>query len=178
MVSAEIAQWMEQGGPAVTTAVSAYGAAVLTRTTDAAADSTVSAGQRILQAVWRRRDVAGRAELEQVVKEAVDEDSDAYTTAALSRILKQALQDDVELREERAGLLPAQAAGGVPITAASEHSIAAQHIGTAISGHVVLPPRMPCGRHSGRRRLREPRICRRPVCASGARRNWPGCAAP
>ncbi|MEU6818575.1 hypothetical protein [Streptomyces sp. NPDC046860] len=141
MVSVEIAQWVEQAGPAVSAAVSAYGAAVLTRTTDAAADSTVGVGQRILQAVWRRRDDAGRAELEQVVDEAVEEDSEAYTTAVLGRILKRALQDDAELREELAGLPPSPAVGGVTVTAAGERSIAAQHIGTAITGDGHTPPR-------------------------------------
>ncbi|QIY56650.1 hypothetical protein HEP86_21585 [Streptomyces sp. RPA4-5] len=141
MVSAEMVQFVQQAGPAVTAAVSAYGAAVLTRAQDAAADATVGLGQRILQAVWRRGDEAGRAELERVVDEAVDEQDDAYTTAVLSRILKRALQDDRELREELAALLPAPAAGTVTITASGERSIAAQHIGTAITGDGPTPPR-------------------------------------
>ncbi|MFF9396986.1 hypothetical protein [Streptomyces griseoluteus] len=141
MVSQEIALWVEQAGPAVTAAVSAYGTAVLTRAQDAAADATVGVGQRILQAVWRRRDEAGRAELEQVVDEAVEEDSEAYTTAVLSRMLKRALLDDDQLRQELTALLPAPAAGAVTITAAGERSIAAQHIGTAITGDGHTPPR-------------------------------------
>ncbi|MEU3988046.1 hypothetical protein [Streptomyces platensis] len=134
-------QFVQQAGPAVTAAVSAYGAAVLTRAQDAAANATVGLGQRILQAVWRRGDEAGRAELERVVDEAVDEQDDAYTTAVLSRLLKRALQDDRELREELTALLPAPAAGTVTITASGERSIAAQHIGTAITGDGHTPPR-------------------------------------
>lgn len=140
-MSAEIAQWAQQAGPVVTAAVTAYGAAVLTRAQDAAADATVGVGQRILQAVWRRGDEVGRAELESVVDEAVDEQDDLYTTAVLVRLLRRALQDDRELQEELTALLPAPAAGTVTITASGERSIAAQHIGTAITGDGHTPPR-------------------------------------
>lgn len=132
-------QLVGQAGPAVTAAVGAYGAAVLTRTQDAAADATVSLGQRILQLVWRHRDEAGQAELERVVGEAVDEQDDAYSTAVLSRFLKHALQDDPALREELSAVLPAGST--VTITASGERSIAAQHIGTAITGDAQTPPR-------------------------------------
>ncbi|MER6531956.1 hypothetical protein [Streptomyces sp. NPDC001508] len=142
MVSGEIVQWVQQAGPAVTAAVGAYGAAVLTRTQDPAADATVSLGQRILQAVWRRGNEAGRAELERVVDEAADEQDDSYTAAVLGRLLKRALQDDPELRDELTALLPAPAAGTVNITASGERSIAAQRIGTAITGDGHTPPRL------------------------------------
>ncbi|WP_405907788.1 hypothetical protein OG742_23205 [Streptomyces sp. NBC_00828] len=141
MVSAEIVQWVEQAGPAVTAAVSAYGATVLTRAHDAAADATVGLGQRILQAMWRRRDESGRTELERVVHEAADEQDDAYTRTVLSRLLKRALREDPELRDELAAMLPAPAAGTVNITAAGERSIAAQDIGTAITGDGHILPR-------------------------------------
>ncbi len=132
-------QLVEQAGPAVTAAVGAYGAAVLTRAQDAAAEATVGLGQRILQLVWRRGDETGRTELERVVGEAADEQDDAYSTAVLGRLLRRALQDDPGLREEVSALLPAPAA--VTITAAGERSIAAQHIGTAITGDGHTPPR-------------------------------------
>ncbi|MEY2246609.1 hypothetical protein AB8A21_27370 [Streptomyces sp. BF23-18] len=140
-MSAEIAQLVGQAGPAVTAAVGAYGAAVLTRAQDAAADATVGLGQRILQLVWRRRDEAGRAELERVVGEAADEQDDAYSTTVLSRLLKRALQDDPALREELAAVLPAPAPGTVNVAASGERSIAAQHIGTAITGDGHTAPR-------------------------------------
>ncbi|MER7404296.1 hypothetical protein ABT373_17810 [Streptomyces sp. NPDC000070] len=132
---------MEQAGPYLTAAVGAYGAAVLTRTQDVAADATVGLGQRILQLVWRRGDEAGRAELERVVDEAADERDDAYSVAVMSRLLRRALQDDPGLREELSALLPAPAADAVTITASGERSIAAQHIGTAITGDGHTPPR-------------------------------------
>lgn len=141
MANAEIVQWVQQAGPAVTAAVSAYGAAVLTRAEDVAADSTVGLGQRILQAVWRRRDDAGQAELERVVDEAVDEQDDTYTTAVLSRLLKRVLQDDPELRAELSAMMPTPASGTVTITASGARSIAGQHIGIAITGDGHTPPR-------------------------------------
>ncbi|MCT9112993.1 hypothetical protein N4G69_47010 [Streptomyces mirabilis] len=133
-MDAEIVQLVGQAGPAVTAAVGAYGAAVLTRAQDAAADATVSLGQRILQLVWRHRDETGQTELERVVGEAADEQDDAYSTAVLSRLLKQALQNDPALREELAAVLPTPAPGTVNVTASGERSIAAQRIGTAITG--------------------------------------------
>lgn len=131
---------MEQAGPYLTAAVGAYGAAVLTRAQDAAADATVGLGQRILQSLWRRGDEAGRAELERVVDEAADEQDDVYSAAVLSRLLRRALRDDPGLQEELSALLPAPAAGTVTITASGERSIAAQHIRTAITGDGQTPP--------------------------------------
>ncbi|MFI6335906.1 hypothetical protein [Streptomyces sp. NPDC050535] len=140
-MSAEIVPLVEQAGPCLTAAVGAYGAAVLTRAQDVAADATVGLGQRILQLVWRRRDEAGQAELKRVVDEAADEQNDAYSTAVLSRLLRRALQDDPGLREELAALLPTPAAGTFNITASGKRSIAAQHIDTAITGDGHLQPR-------------------------------------
>ncbi|MEV5732551.1 hypothetical protein [Streptomyces sp. NPDC052292] len=133
-------QLVEQAGPYLTAAVGAYGAAVLTRAQDAAADATVGLGQRILQSLWRRGDEAGRAELERVVDEAADEQDDVYSAAVLSRLLRRALRNDPGLQEELSALLPAPAAGTVTITASGERSIAAQHIRTAITGDGQIPP--------------------------------------
>ncbi|MEW2317065.1 hypothetical protein [Streptomyces bauhiniae] len=140
-MDSEIMQLVGQAGPAVTAAVGAYGAAVLTRAEDAAADATVSLGQRILQLIRRHRDEGGQAELERVVGEAADEQDDAYSTAVLSRLIRQALQDDPALRGELAAVLPAPAPGTVNVTASGERSIAAQHIGTAITGDGHTTPR-------------------------------------
>lgn len=141
MVSAEITAWVQQAGPSVTAAVGSYGAAVLSRAEDAAVDATAGLGRRILQAVWRRGNASGQAELERVVGEAAEEQDDAYTSAVLGRLLRRALQDDPELREELFALLPAPAAGSVTITASGDRSIAAQTIGTAITGDGHTPPR-------------------------------------
>ncbi|MFD8309454.1 hypothetical protein ACFV29_45205 [Streptomyces sp. NPDC059690] len=140
-MSTEIMHLVEQAGPYLTTAISAYGAAVLTRAEDTAADATAALGQRILQAVWRRRSESGRTELEQVVSEAADEQNESYTAAVLGRLLRRVLQDDAELRAELSSMLPAPAAGSVTIKASGERAIAAQYIGTAITGDGHTAPR-------------------------------------
>ncbi|MFE5080825.1 hypothetical protein [Streptomyces mirabilis] len=139
-MNTEITQWVQQASPAVTAAVSAYGVAVLTQVQNTAADTTVRLGQRILQVVWQRQDDAGQAEMERVVEQAADEHDDAFTTAVLTRLLKRALQDDPELRMELTTMLPAAAT--VTITASGERSIAAQHIGTAITGDGHTTPQL------------------------------------
>ncbi|MFG2438977.1 hypothetical protein [Streptomyces sp. NPDC048508] len=140
-MSAEIVQLVEQAGPYLTAAVGAYGATVLTRAQDAAADATVTLGQRMLQAVWRGRDETGQAELQRAVDEAADEQNDTFTAMTLGRLLRRALQDDAELRTELSAMLPAPASGSVTITASGERSISAQHIGTAITGDGHTAPR-------------------------------------
>ncbi|MFJ6835475.1 hypothetical protein [Streptomyces sp. NPDC091209] len=115
---------------------------MLTRAQDAAADATVGLGQRIIQLVWRRRDEAGRTELERVVDEAADEQDKSYTAAVLGRLLRRALQEDAELCAELSAMLPAPVAGSVNVTASGERSIAAQHIGTAITGDGHTAPQL------------------------------------
>ncbi|WP_330308117.1 MULTISPECIES: hypothetical protein [unclassified Streptomyces] len=126
MVDAEIVQLLEQAGPYLTAAVGAYGAAVLTRAEDTAAEATVTLGRRILRAVWSRRDEPGRAALEQAVAEAADEPDDLDAAAMLRRQLKQALREDAELRTELAEMLrtAATTVGGVW---AGDHSPAVSH---------------------------------------------------
>ncbi|MFG3046984.1 hypothetical protein ACGFZR_18890 [Streptomyces sp. NPDC048241] len=137
----EIVSLVEQAGPYLTAAVGAYGTAVLTRAQDASADAAVELGQRILQSVWQRRDEPGRAEMARVVDEATGEQDDEYSTAVLSRLLRRTLKDEPDLLAELVRLLPTPAAGTVTITASGERSIAAQHIGTAITGDGHSPLR-------------------------------------
>ncbi|MFF1681609.1 hypothetical protein ACFVYG_36875 [Streptomyces sp. NPDC058256] len=132
-MSAEIVQLIGQAGPYLTTAVGAYGVAVLTRAEDAAVDATANLGRRILQAVWRRRDAQGRAELEAAVQDTADAPDDEDAAAALRQQVKRALREDAELLAELARMLPV---GGetVHVTASGERSIAAKTIGTAVTG--------------------------------------------
>ncbi|MFD7604769.1 hypothetical protein ACFWAN_30500 [Streptomyces mirabilis] len=132
-MSTEIVQLVEQAGPYLTTAVSAYGVAVFTRVESAAVDATATLGRRILQAVWRRRDEQGRAELEAAVHDAAEAPDDADAAAAVRQHIKRALRDDAELQAELARMLPA-AGETVNVTAAGERSIAAKTIGTAVTG--------------------------------------------
>lgn len=138
-MSAEIVQLVEQAGPYLSAAVGAYGAAVFSRAEDAAADATASLGQRILRAVWHRRDDQGRAELEAAVREAVEEPEDPDAAGALRQQIKRALREDAELAAEVAGLLPA--AGEVTVNVSGTRAIGAQHIGIAVSGdHATVHP--------------------------------------
>ncbi|NEB00360.1 hypothetical protein [Streptomyces sp. SID13726] len=132
-MSAEIVQFVGQAGPYLTAALGAYGAGVLTRTENAAVDATANVGRRMLQSLWRRRDEQGRAELEAAVQDAAEEDGDGDAAAALRQQFRRALREDAELLRELVALLPA-GAGQVTVTASGERSIAAQTIGTAITG--------------------------------------------
>jgi acyl-CoA reductase-like NAD-dependent aldehyde dehydrogenase len=132
-VSAEIVQLVEQAGPYLTTAVSAYGVAVFTRAESAAVDATANLGRRLLQAVWHRRDEQGRAELEAAVQDAAKAPEDEDAAAAVRQQIKRALREDAELLAELARILPA-AGETVNVTASGERSIAAKTIGTAVTG--------------------------------------------
>ncbi|MFD6294215.1 hypothetical protein ACFWFU_05310 [Streptomyces sp. NPDC060235] len=140
-MSLEIAELTEQAVPFLTAAVGAYGAAVLARAEDAAADATATLGQRILRAVWRRRDEAGQTELERALAEAADEQNDSHAADVLSRFLIRALQEDFQLRVELSAMLPTPTVVAVNITANGERSMAAQYIGTAIIGDGHSAPR-------------------------------------
>jgi hypothetical protein len=70
--------------------------------------------------------------LEAAVTDAASEPDDTDAAAALRQQVKRALREDPELLRELAGLLPA--AEPVTVTASGERSIAAQRIGTAITG--------------------------------------------
>ncbi|MEU6864349.1 hypothetical protein ABZ924_13910 [Streptomyces sp. NPDC046876] len=132
-MSMEIAELVQEAGPYVTAALGAYGHAVLTRVENAAADSTAAIGQRVLEAVWRRRDPEGRATLETAVQNAAEEVDDPDALAALRLQIKRALRDDPDLLNELAALLPAPAGAGT-VNASGERAIAAQSIGVAITG--------------------------------------------
>ena len=139
-MSAEIVQLVEQAGPYLSAAVSAYGVAVFSRAESAAVDATANLGRRILQAVWRRRDERGRAELEAAVQDATEAPEDEDAAAAVRQQIKRALREDAELRAELARLLPTSGET-VHVTASGERSIAAKTITTAITGdHTTIQP--------------------------------------
>lgn len=141
-MSAEIGQLVGQAGPYLTAAVVAYGTGVLTRAESAAVEATADIGRRMLQAVWRRRNEQGRAELESAVADAAEEPSDEDASAALRQQLKRALREDAELLRELAGLLPSTGNGAVTVTASGPRSIAAGgDIGVAITGDGHSAPR-------------------------------------
>lgn len=136
-MSTEIVGLVEQAGPYLSAAVSAYGAAVLSRAegaaVDAATEATAGLGQRILHLVWRRGNEDGQAALEAVVREAADEPDDLDAAGALRQQIKRALREDADLVEELARLLPARSEV-VHVTASGERSVAANTIDIAVTG--------------------------------------------
>jgi hypothetical protein len=135
-VSAEVAQLVELAGPNLTAAVGAYGVAVLPRAENTAVDATANMGRRILEAVWRRRNDQGRAELEAAVQDAADGPADTDAAAAVRQQIKRALREDAELLAELARLLPPPDET-VNVTASGERSIAAKTIGTAVTRDIM-----------------------------------------
>ncbi|MFF0390010.1 hypothetical protein ACFYS8_15185 [Kitasatospora sp. NPDC004615] len=131
-MSTELVQLVEQTGPYLSAAVTAYGAAVLTRAQDAAVDATANLGQRIIQTVWHRRRRSDQAALTVALEEAAAEPESAEAAVDLRRQIERALREDDRLREDVAAMLPP--APQVVITATGERSIAAQNIGTVING--------------------------------------------
>lgn len=116
--------------PSVLAAMGAYGAAVLQKAEDQAADATVSLGRRILQRIFGARSADDPAP-EQVADLAADP-ADEDAVAALRLAIRKALAADAELRGDVEGLL---ASGGVRVTASGDRSIAAQSIsGIAVTG--------------------------------------------
>jgi hypothetical protein len=132
-MSTEIVQLVAQATPYLTSALGAYGGAVLTRAEDAAVGATANLGRRLLQLVWSRRNEDGQAALDRAVQDAAEDTEDADATTALLYQLKRALRDDEELRSELAALMP-ESSGTVTITASGNRAIAAHSIGTAVTG--------------------------------------------
>ncbi|MET8957582.1 hypothetical protein ACWEO4_41645 [Streptomyces sp. NPDC004393] len=109
--------FMSLTSPAVTSAVTAYGAAVLTRAEGAAADATVGLGQRIISAVWRRRSPEQQAELETTLDYAARPGGED-AMGALRYQIRLALNSDPQLLADLAAQLP-QAAPTAPRVEAS-----------------------------------------------------------
>ena len=107
--------------PAVEAAIAAYGAGVLTRTEDAAADGTVRLGQRLLRRLLDRapdRQAVGKA-VAAAASDPADQDFSVPLRAKITRLLAA----DPQLATEIADLL---AGAGQPVVAAGERSVASQ----------------------------------------------------
>lgn len=121
-MEAEIVEAVDQMGPYVAAALAAYGANVLTRAEDAAADATVNAGREILLRVWNRVSPTRRAMLRQAVDDAVTTGPGADDGAASLRAqLRHAMSEDPQLVEELRQLL---ASAPRTVTASGERSVA------------------------------------------------------
>ncbi|WP_078624431.1 hypothetical protein [Streptomyces monomycini] len=100
----EIEILLSQAVPAVSAAVGAYGAAVLTRAEDEVAGATVRLGQRLLERL--RRNNPDRPALDAAVTDLAEADDDPDAVAALRLQIRQALRDSPQLCTELAALLP------------------------------------------------------------------------
>ncbi len=100
----EIETLLSQAVPAVSAAVSAYGAAVLTRAEDEAAGATVRLGQRLLERL--RRNNPDRPALDAAVTDLAEANDDPDAVAALRLRIRHALRDSPQLHAELAALLP------------------------------------------------------------------------
>lgn len=92
--------------PAVEAAVGAYGAGVLRRAEDTAADGTVRLGQRALARVFRRGAAPGVERAVRDLAEAGPTDADD-AVASIRLELRKLLRRDPELEQDLAALLPA-----------------------------------------------------------------------
>ncbi|MFG1837938.1 hypothetical protein ACGFH8_05790 [Micromonospora sp. NPDC049175] len=117
--------------PYVAATVGAYGAAVVDRLQDAAADASVGMGGRLLRRLLRRHESAPavRAAAVDLAEDPADEDR----LAALRLQIRKALASDPNLAADVAQMLEQ---AGVRVTASGERSIAAQTIsGVAVTGN-------------------------------------------
>ncbi|MFD4828613.1 hypothetical protein ACFWPV_01975 [Streptomyces uncialis] len=94
-------------------------------------------GLRVLHTIWSHRPAGARGELETVVTEAAATPDDPDSLAALRQHIKRALREDPDLHAELLTLLrsaPTPEPAPLNVTASGERSIAAHHIGTAVTG--------------------------------------------
>ncbi|MFI9550259.1 hypothetical protein [Nonomuraea endophytica] len=113
--------------PYVSAAVSAYGGAVLAKTQEAAAQSTVGLGTRILRRLFGGADAgaAGPAAIEELAAHP----GDADYVAALRLVIRRALEAGPGLAAEIAAMVPAPS-----VTASGERSVA---VGGSNSGLII-----------------------------------------
>lgn len=129
-MDSEIVQAVDQMGPYVAAALAAYGANVLSRGEDAAADATVNAGRQILLRVWNRISPTRRAMLQQAVEDAVTTGPAADDGVAALRVqLRHALSEDPQLVEELRNLL---ASAPRTVIASGERSVAVGRDNTGV----------------------------------------------
>jgi hypothetical protein len=129
-VDGELAVLVGEMSPYVTAAVGTYGAAVLARANDQAADATVGLGCRILRRVFGTRTAE---DVPQPVTDLAADPGDPDLQAALRVEIRRQLADDAELAADLRGMLAGSAA--VTVTASGERSIAAQSVtGVASTG--------------------------------------------
>jgi hypothetical protein len=95
MAAGEIATLVKDATPYLTAALTAYGTAVLTKTSDDAADATVGIGRRFLQRVFGR--TKDGEPLPALLSDAIMAPDDPDALGALRLGIRRALEEDAEM---------------------------------------------------------------------------------
>jgi len=139
-VSGEIAQVTAEMVPYVTTALSAYGGAVLSKAEDSAADATVGFGRKLLQRIFGRKNDGDS--VPPVLAKVIANPADPDYLGALRATIREALENEpqmlAEVREILAQAKPTVTAG--PQRARADNGGIAQNIvagGNVDASHVV-----------------------------------------
>ncbi|MFE7172285.1 hypothetical protein [Streptomyces sp. NPDC057616] len=123
----------QQIAPYVTAAVSSYGTAVLTRSAELSADSTVSLGQRLLDKLLRRSSTGEVTEanaLTSAIEDLSDNPEDSDLQAALRVQLKKLLLSDPQMISEISEIMDRS---GISIVASGDRAVAAYTINGGVS---------------------------------------------
>lgn len=118
----------QQIAPYVTAAVSSYGTAVLTRSAELSADSTVSLGQRLIDKLLRRpsaEEVVDAGPLTSAIEDLSDNPEDSDLQAALRVQLKKLLLGDPQMISEISEIMDRS---GISIVASGDRAVAAYTI--------------------------------------------------
>ncbi|WP_061290913.1 hypothetical protein [Herbidospora cretacea] len=119
-MSAELAQLAQEVSPYVTAAISAYGAAVLARANDDAADATVGWGRGLLRRIFG----TAPEETPEAVAELAADPDDPDLQAALRVQIRRLLSTDPELAADVRAMLDQARAQGPAVTASGDRSVA------------------------------------------------------
>lgn len=129
-MSGDLAALAAEVSPYVTAAVSAYGAAVLARAQEDAADATVGWGRRILQRIFGVAE--DESDAPQEVRDLAGDPEDPDLQAALRVAIRKALAQDPGLAREVRDLL---AEASRAVVSAGDHGIAAGRDVTVTASH-------------------------------------------
>jgi hypothetical protein len=129
-VDAEIVAVVTAAVPYVTAAVAAYGAAVLSRIQETAADATVDAGGRMLRRLLQRDESAPA--IEAAVRDLATDPADEDRLAALRLQIRKALAEDDRLAADISRIVNGAA---TTISATGKRAVAAHTItGVVVTG--------------------------------------------
>lgn len=126
-MNAEFAALANAVVPYVTAAVGAYGAAVLTRLQEVAADATVGVGGTLLRRLLQRAEPAPA--LEAAVLDLAEDPDNGDRQSALRLQIRKVLATDERLAADVAGIVQA---AGTTVTASAPRSVAAQTISNSV----------------------------------------------